>query len=180
MEYRSFENILVRMHGVRPDELGALRSRLRLLRDAGVPEVAKPGKGERVNYSYNDLWLANFALSLDKPGFPPLAVKQIVGAFTKSPGLLDKVKSGTRRPDINRAISPKPEPPDTWMVLNVMRWGKQDNTDPYLVDFRLGPLEEIVEHLRGEEAKKPGLPAVFQGLLNLSCLTRDCDQYFQT
>ena len=83
MEYRFIEDALARLHGVPNDGRSAFRSRLRVLRDAGVPSVKKVGKGARVDYSFSDAFEMHLGLHLEHFGYPPAHVKFVVGSSRK-------------------------------------------------------------------------------------------------
>src|SRR5258708_6950629 len=79
MEYRDIESILAELHGVTPDDRGgAVRSRLRVLRDMGVPAVEKPGKGASVTIKLLVLGEMHLVLLLERFGLPPASVKFVL------------------------------------------------------------------------------------------------------
>lgn len=90
MEYGTVEAILADHFGVGPEDIKAFRSRLRVLRDKGIPSVEKPGKGSRVRYSFKDLWELRFALDLESIGLTPMRVLHLM-EFA-GPDLIDRVR----------------------------------------------------------------------------------------
>jgi hypothetical protein len=67
--YGEFEGILSELHRIPETGRKAFRARLRFMRDAGIPSVAKPGKGARVSYRFEDLWETHLALLLENVRF---------------------------------------------------------------------------------------------------------------
>lgn len=62
-----------------PDEgLGAFRARLRHLRNQGVPDVPRPGKGRAVHYTLHHAAQLAFALELEAISVPPHQVAELV------------------------------------------------------------------------------------------------------
>ena len=166
MEYKAIEEILSRLHRVSPDEAKAFKSRLRILRDAGVPNVARPGKGARVSYSREDLFMAHLGLTLDAAGFPPLVLQSIATEFSEQ-RFYTQIESSPAKNG------------DQWLKLNIIRrvFGGEGSGEAAI---DLGALDEHFKSLRNipRGQKPPGgfqnnsAPA-FHGLLNVTELYDD-------
>jgi hypothetical protein len=76
--YGDFEAILAELHGIPADGRKAFQARLRVMRDDGIPSVAKPGKGARVSYRLEDLWETHLALHLEQFGLPLERVRDVI------------------------------------------------------------------------------------------------------
>jgi hypothetical protein len=164
MEYRDIESILAELHGVTPDDrVGAFRSRLRVLRDMGVPAVEKPGKGSRVTYKFLDLWEMHLALLLERFGLPPASVKFVVedrlGWLRWYDAMREREKQTTGSP-----------PSDIWVHMRYFSRNLEDGI-PAPVTL-IEPLDKIVFEIKSMDEKAQ--TAVI-GLINLSKLTRECE-----
>jgi hypothetical protein len=159
MRYQDLEAALADLHLISEDERGAFRARLRVLRDMGVPKVAKPGKGSKVEYDFDHLWETAFALALERFGLPPGRASRVAEAARKFDLLTDvRQKEAKRKADI-------------WM--NMMLLGFEYGDEMVIVAPHLAPLKHLVAELKGNE--KPGNVALLYGLINLSALTRNCE-----
>jgi hypothetical protein len=164
MEYRAFEEILGKLHRVAPDDSKAFRARLRILRDLGIPNVAKPGKGARVDYRFDDLWAAHLGLTFDDAGLPPLVIKEIMAAVSEFQiyrKFLDRSK----------------EEHDLWLKVDILR--HEFGGDRHSVSVWPAPLQEQMGFLRAQEGHNPAREAGFIGsivhsLINLSGIYEDC------
>jgi hypothetical protein len=159
VEYREIEAILAELHGVTSDDRGAFRARLRVLKDKGVPQVDKPGKGSRVTYQFIDLWETHLALILMKFGLPPAQVKSILER-AEWLGWYEKMRELEKQ---NTA--------DIWAHVMYFQHRIEDGA-PAIVPL-INTLDDIVLDIkRLDEAKTVGTSVV--GLVNLSKLTREC------
>jgi hypothetical protein len=163
MEYKAVESILAELHGVTPDDRGALRSRLRMLRDIGVPAVEKPGKGARVEYRFPDLWEMRLALLLEQFGLPPAQVKLVLAARVGWQGWYDAMREHEKQTRDGADIWVHVR----WVSLNL----EQGTPAPVIL---MGPLDDIVRDIKIMDLKGAFKTAVI-GLINLSKLTRECD-----
>jgi hypothetical protein len=160
MEYRDIESILAELHGVTPDDRGgAFRSRLRVLRDMGVPAVDKPGRGSRVSYKFSDLWEMHLALLLDLFGLPPARVKFVFE---------DRV--GLRRWYDEMLEQKKQTTSDIWVHMRYFSVNLEQGIPATVTLIR--PLDEIVIAIKRLDEKEQ---AAVLGLINLSKLTRECE-----
>jgi hypothetical protein len=168
MEYRDIESILAELHGVTPDHrAGAFRSRLRILRDMGVPAVEKPGKGSRVGYSFGNLWEMHLALLLERFGLPPARVKFVLEDRLDWLGWYDTMREREKR-EREKQTTGSP-PPDIWVHMRYLSRNLEDGI-PAPVTL-IEPLDKIVSEI--ERMDEEAETAVI-GLINLSKLTREC------
>lgn len=160
MEYKEVEAILAELHLIRPKDKPAFRSRLRVLRDIGVPSVPKPGKGSRVNYQFADLWEAHFGLKLQSFGLPPLRVMFLT---TSALGWLRLLRE-----------QEKEKGADIWAYLSLStRQDKAVDDDWMASRTMVDTLDQIFLTIRRAESERH--PSMLTGLLNLSQLTRECE-----
>jgi hypothetical protein len=163
LEYRELEAILAELHRVEAGSIPVFRSRLRILRDVGVPSVLKPGKGSRIDYQYSDLWQTHLGLHLEHFGLPPLRVKLVTDKW-------DQWLSALRGWEARTTA-------DIWARLFFLDDGKWANpSDRIGENFSFGsilPLDHQIEWLKQSEVEKH--PAKVSALINLSRLTRECD-----
>ncbi len=160
MEYKEVEAILAELHLIRPKDKPAFRSRLRVLRDIGVPSVPKPGKGSRVNYQFADLWETHFGLKLQSFGLPPLRVMFLTSSALGWLRLLREQE--------------KEKGADIWayLSLSTTRLDKAVDDDWMASRTMVGTLDQIFLTIRTAESERH--PSMLTGLLNLSQLTREC------
>ncbi len=150
MQYRELETILAELHSVEPYDRGAFRSRLRVLRDIGVPAVVKPGKGAQVTYQFLDLWEAHLGLLLEHFGLPPAGVKiALEGRLVLYDIMREREKTTAA---------------DIWALV----FGK---TGAVTLIKPLDHLFVDIRHMDKMETNK----AHVCGLINLSKLTRECE-----
>ena len=159
MEYKELEAILAELHRVRLDGMAAFRSRLRVLRDIGVPSVVRPGKGSRVTYQFKDLWQTHLALHLEQFGLPPLRVKFVTEER-------DRWLQAMRERE-------KSEPSDIWLYLWLWNMQSSAAKDDQWERTMIETLDLIFPAIRRAERERH--PAMVTGLLNLSQLTRECE-----
>ena len=160
MEYRNIESILAELHGVTPDKRGAFRSRLRFLRDMGIPRLEKPGKGSRVTYKFLDLWEMHLALLLDRFGLPPAKVKSVLEERVAWLGWYEKMLEVKKQAD----------DADVWVHMRYFAKNIEDGAPAPVT--RIAPLDKIVHAIERLDAEEQ--TAVI-GLINLSKLTRECE-----
>lgn len=163
MEYGRFETILADLHRIGADELKAFRSRIRVLRDMGVPAVVTAGKGSRASYSYSDVWIAHLALTFDRTGLPPIVITQI-SKHVSWEAMTAKLRSMIEIGHYNRV----------WLALTVIR----DATfkgDDYNIDAKLLSDEELTAHLQLPPRDPQDLIVVHRPLtlLDLTALTNE-------
>jgi hypothetical protein len=159
MEYRQMEAILAELHRVKPEHIGALRSRLRVLRDIGVPAVFKPGKGSRIDYRFDDLLQAHLGLRLEHFGFPPLRVKSVIKSVPDQ--WLEKMR------DVEDTTGT-----DAWAFFStydVQRSAQDPRLSMQIAS--LGDVSRVLHQSDGESWS-----AALCGLLNLSLLNRECEK----
>jgi hypothetical protein len=84
LEYRDIEARLAELHSIHEEDLGAFRARIRVLRNMGVPDLPRVGKGARVGFSPDDIAELHLVLTLGEFGLPPARIVQII---TKVKGL---------------------------------------------------------------------------------------------
>jgi hypothetical protein len=158
MEYKDLESILAELHRVASHAMPAFRSRLRVLRDNGVPSVRKPGKGSRVDYTFRDLWQAHLGLHCAQFGLPPLRVKFLTEES-------DRWLRTVRDRESDRSA-------DIWLMIWL--WSRnhsalaEDQREQSIIDT----LDNVVSPLRLVEQD----PAALTGLINLSQLTREAKE----
>jgi hypothetical protein len=164
MRYATFEATLADLHRVKPKDLKAFRSRLRVLREMGVPGVDRPGKGATVEYTFEDIWEAHLALSLESSGLPPAKVSVVIKATKggKAASLLEEM----RQKEVSKFQ-------DIW--ANVLLVGFQTDARLTRVLPILGTLRYIFSVLKEDEHDSEGIDLAYN-LINLSRLTRNCER----
>jgi hypothetical protein len=182
MEYRFVENSLAALHGVRPESRAAFRSRLRVLRDIGVPSVDKVGKGSRVDYSFADVFEMHLGLHLEHFGYPPDRVRFVISDLRGKPVERQPLHGKpTERPleklletykDAHLELAGEAKTGDLWMLLSFAR-RKGGELDPNgTMATRLDRIENLTEQLRKSEAQDD--PATFGAIINLKKLVHEC------
>jgi len=159
MEYRELEAILAELHLVRPEGIGAFRSRLRILRDVGVPSVTKPGKGARVTYQFQDLWQAHLGLHLEHFGLSPLSVKFVTEERERWLAEMREWEKKTTK--------------DIWGYMKFFRFQNSSPDDDRRTWVGIYPLDDAFLDIKQTEIEKDR--AMLTGLINLSQLTRECE-----
>lgn len=165
MEYRTVEAILADLHNIRPEALGAFRSRLRVLRDMGVPNVSRPGKGARVAYELYDLWEAHLGLHLETFGLPPSRVRFVVEEARVGDWFNDaRVRENSTRGDAWARIS----------LSDLHQGAKPDKARGF------GDIQHISEHAEFLTfTETTPMPAMMMGLIDLSKITREIEAAVQ-
>jgi hypothetical protein len=158
MEYRELETILAELHRVKPDERGAFRARLRVLRDIGVPAVVKPGKGSKVTYQFMDLWETHLGLLLARFGLPPVRVKFVLEDRLTWYDMMRRQEKQTTA--------------DIW--ANMMYFRNNALDGPSVPLTLIKPLEHIFLDIKHTD-KMETVEAQVLGLINLSKMTRECE-----
>jgi hypothetical protein len=182
MEYGDFESKLAILHKIPPEQIKAFRSRLRVLRDHGIPSVHKPGKGAKVVYHFNDFWEAHLALTLQNFGLPLKRVHEITRLAPQHwRQALKEIKIQSTE-DVWLALAFTPvgdrDPQKIWE-----RQRYKNGSDPLfeikqinkttLMHTMFGPLSAITgtfKHSQSVESFE-----LFCAVLNLSQLTRRCE-----
>jgi hypothetical protein len=192
MDYGTFERILADLHGVTLTGRKAFRSRLRVLRDAGVPAVVKPGKGSKVDYRFQDLWEAHLALNLERFGLPPLRVQLFTKAAEDWIELL-RLWRATTSEDIwayMMFFEPrKPASLEGRRMTRIGNWVGLPPVDSYTrinvpeyrqkgLQLRISTLDTCVKFLKNTEIERH--PAAVYALINISEIDRECMMAVQT
>jgi hypothetical protein len=182
MEYRFVEDSLAELHAVPPKSRGALRSRLRVLRDVGVPSVQKVGKGSRVDYSFDDVFEMHLGLHLEHFGYPPDRVRFVVSRLRGKPverqllhGKPPERKLGKllkTYKDVSLELAGEGKTGDLWMLLWFARRRGGDLDPEGAMLPWMGLIEKLTEELRKIEAQDD--PATFGAIINLTKLLREC------
>jgi hypothetical protein len=162
--YGEFEAILAELHGIPEDERKAIRARLRVMRDAGIPSVAKPGKGARVSYRFEDLWEAHLALRLEQFGMPLERVRHLI---EDSDGQRRWFKL-MRRCEANHSC-------DALAFLVPLGFHADAKNQNRLADRVIVRSDQLGEVVGLHDA---GSARVY-GVINLSKLARECESAFQ-
>jgi hypothetical protein len=136
--------------------VGALRARIRMLRDLGVPAVPKVGKGARVEYSFDDLWESHFGLLLQEAGFPPAHVADVIQ--TGRPWMLQQTKTEDRVGG------------DAWVEIIPVNRYPEAPAEHGRVSLQFDSFDQVTGHLKHSW----GQPACVYLLVNVSKITRDC------
>jgi hypothetical protein len=111
LQFRHVENALVRLFAVDDSCLGAFKARMRHLRNLGVPNIAKPGSGERVEYTREGVVGLALALELERLGRPPREAAWLAMAWASDP---EVILAATSRAPLYLIILPGwLEPPST-------------------------------------------------------------------
>jgi hypothetical protein len=163
MEYRVVEAILADLHEIQPAQISKFRSRLRVLRDMGVPTVDRPGKGSRVDYKSEHLWEMHLALHLERFGLPPTRVGRV--AFDAGHSWMREMRSLKARSEI-----------DVWCRMS---WDFDPSTGSSHLSREIGPLERLTRHIRYQEDQQQQTSLAVFGFLNLSKLTREIEAAIQ-
>jgi hypothetical protein len=156
MEYRIVEAILVKLHEVAPEDLGAFRARLRVLRDMGIPDMPRVGKGARVEFADVQVEEMHLALTMSEFGLTPARVVQVIGFLRVTPTWLHR----------------KPHA-DAWLVVSLRaNAGKLSTSDDALIRMGIISTATLVEDL----AVIPGQRlTTWNAVLSLTAFDRDAD-----
>jgi len=169
MDYGRLERALIKINRIQPSQVEAFRSRLRVLRDAGLPLVVRPGKGARIEYDFGHLLAYQLGISLETFGVSPSRAASI-GRGTLDVGLgesnpcFEPTRPADEDEDFWAAIIPVYPTPEGAIILldNLPRVG-----------FFVGSFAEVTAQL---DLMDPEPVPVMLGLINLSKLTRTCRQ----
>jgi len=71
MTYGVVEAVIAEVLDVPPKMIGAMRARLRHLRNLGVPALPRPGSGKKIRYSYRQAFEMLTTVILEHGGFTP-------------------------------------------------------------------------------------------------------------
>jgi hypothetical protein len=92
MEYQQFEATLAKLHKVAAADMPAFYARLRQLRNAGIPKVTNPGKGQRRLFTALDLWETHLAIALIEGGLPPHRVTLVFDNWVRPFGGFKQIR----------------------------------------------------------------------------------------
>jgi hypothetical protein len=162
--YGDFEAILAELHGIPENARKAFRARLRVMRDAEIPSVARPGKGARVSYTFEDLWEAHLALHLEQFGLPLERVRYVI---EDSDGKRRWFKL-MRRCEANHSC-------DALAFMVSLRFHGDAQDKKRSADSVIIPSDQLNEARRFHDAGGARVYAV----INLSKLARECESAFQ-
>ncbi|MGF7163132.1 hypothetical protein FHS85_004790 [Rhodoligotrophos appendicifer] len=159
MELGELETMLAGLHFVQDDGMKAFRARLRVLRDLGVPNVEKVGKGKRFSYRYLHLWECHIALRMVEANWPPLRIAEAIQDLREVDITPEKVRGSAD---------------DLWLYLQyiLLPDGPDDNHPTR--GYELMTMPVLQNHLKWIEAD--GRDSFFHSILNISILTRELDQ----
>jgi len=83
LTYGVVEAVIAEVLGIEPEGIGALRARLRHLRNLGVPGLPRPGSGKKIRYSRRQAFEMLTTMILEHGGFTPRlaisAAQDIIG-----------------------------------------------------------------------------------------------------
>jgi len=89
VQYRHLETALIKLFEVGESEIGAFKARIRHLRALGCPHIAKPGSGERIEYSRENTAELALALELERVGKPPRAAAWLADHLVRNPEFME-------------------------------------------------------------------------------------------
>ncbi len=69
--YGVVEAVIAEVLKIKPEGIGALRARLRHLRNLGVPALPRPGSGKKIRYSHRQAFEMLITVILEHGGFTP-------------------------------------------------------------------------------------------------------------
>lgn len=75
--YGQVEAALAKVHKIPPERFGAFRGRIKHFQRIGLVP-SSPGRGKRISYEDNDIYLWAFALQLSEFGIDPIIIKRVV------------------------------------------------------------------------------------------------------
>ncbi len=78
--YSQVEGALARAHGITEETLGAFRGRIKHFQRLGIVP-ASPGKGKKIAYEIEDVWIWAFCLEMAQFGTDPAVIKEMVTLF---------------------------------------------------------------------------------------------------
>jgi hypothetical protein len=162
--YGEFEAILAELHRLAETGRKAFRARLRVMRDAGIPSVASPGKGARVSYRFEDLWEAHLAVHLEEFGLPLERVRFVMEEGAR------KDQWFTLMRDCEKKNSG-----DAWIFLEHLRFHTGARDAERSFHGTIVPADQLAEAIRFHDASR----AMIYATINLSKLTRECESAFQ-
>jgi hypothetical protein len=162
--YGEFEAIVAELHRIPETGRKAFRARLRVMRDAGIPSVASPGKGARVSFRFEDLWEAHLALHLEEFGLPLERVRFVIEEGVRKDRWFRKMRDCEQK-----------HSGDAWIFMEHLRFhaGAQDAERSFF------GVIVTAEQLAKAISAHAGARAMVYGLINLSMLTRECESTFQ-
>lgn len=80
--YSQVESVLAQISGIEDSRKSAFRGRLKHFRRLGLI-AEKPGKGKKISYSVQDIWLLAFAFEISQFGIEPNKIKSVIDAYDK-------------------------------------------------------------------------------------------------
>ena len=155
MEYRTFEAILAKLHDVEPDDMGAFRARIRVLRSMGIPPIPKVGKGSRQEFNDDDLTEMHLALTMSVFGWAPSKVAYVMQSVRTLPSWHWRNKDE-----------------ESWLIVTVMaNAGKLSAAGPSMV-ARVGIISSAADLIVELRPMKYGA-ASWNAVLSLQQIARD-------
>lgn len=162
--YGEFEAILAELHRIPETGTKAFRARLRVMRDAGIPSVAKPGKGARVSYRFEDLWEAHLALHLEQFGLPLERVRFVMET-TAGKGRWFKMMRDCE----------KEHSCDAWLFMENLRFHASARATELSTHNVIVPSDQLEKYRRRLDAGR----VMVRATINLSKLCRECESAFR-
>jgi hypothetical protein len=140
--YGQVESALARAHGIPSDAMGTFRARIKHFQKIGIV-TSSPGKGRRIDYSLQDVFLWGFGLELAEFGIDPLVIKRAIfsggleGLFSVFDQMVNKDIFFFFHPTLLRGGFPAPVAArskyNLWGDLNWL-WGVFATEDPSKLD----------------------------------------------
>src|SRR5208282_229219 len=85
--YGEVELAIAAVLEIGPEDMGALKGRLRHLRNLGFPSAKRPGSGTKIRYSFHDAFKMLVAIALEHGGFAPRSAMIAVSKIEHMGGL---------------------------------------------------------------------------------------------
>src|SRR5215211_6487532 len=101
--YAIVEAALAKVHKIDEGSMGAFRGRIQHLQRLGIVP-ARPGKGKRVAYTQEDIFLWAFCLELSEFGISPSAIKHIVANYWINYGIRDCFDQNPEKDHVDRYL----------------------------------------------------------------------------
>ena len=159
--YKVVEAALARLHVENPSAMGAFRGRLKHLQRIGLVP-SSPGRGKRIEYSFEDVAKWALALEVAEFGIDPLVIRQLV-LSAWSGGIFRKIEKGNHGQNDLLIVKPNAvSHPHSWhMAANVEqesnvfnpRWSKNKRTMVINVTLMSRELREALLAVEADAAK---------------------------